>query len=203
MTSDFRDILRTIVALFIDWVRWTQFVPMLMAWAFILLALALMALVNFQEQGFTVVERLVILWDRYPWLPRLDGAVNPTETGGLTLDDEGFRSLVVAGWAGVSLVLLLLSLLRQAIFGPASPVPFMKKLRWTLIPAGFVGTYLFGSETFQGGPLPWLFGFTVACGIVVAVSAYSLGVGTVLGQMRDAVRSPNESEPRDAVSWGA
>lgn len=208
MTSDFRDILRTIVALFIDWVRWTQFVPMLMAWAFILLALALMALVNFQEPGFTVVERLVILWDRYPWLPRLDGAVNPTETGGLTLDGEGFQSLVVTGWAGISLVLLLLSLLRQAIFGPASPVPFMKKLRWTLIPAGlvwlgFVGTYLFGSETFHGGPLVWLFGFTVACGIVVAVSAYSLGVGTILGQMRDAVRSPNESEPRDAVSWGA
>jgi hypothetical protein len=207
MTSDFREILRTIVALFIDYVRWTQFVPMLMAWTFILLALALMALVNFQEQGFTVVERLVILWDRYPWLPRLDGAVDQTETGGLTLNDEGFRGVVVSAWAGVSLVLFLLSLLRQAVFGPASPVPFKKKLRWTLLPAGlvwlgFVGTYLFGSETFHGGPLLWLFGFTVACGLVVAVSAYSLGVGTVLGQMRDAVRSPSELETPDAVSWG-
>jgi hypothetical protein len=197
MTSDLQGMVRTVAALFIDYLRWTQFVPMLMAWAFILLALGLMALVNFQEQGFTVVERLIILWDRYSWLPRLDGAVDPTEAGGLTLNEEGFRSLVVSFWAGLSVVLFLLSLLGQAIFGPREPVPFTRKLRRTLLPAGlvwlgFVPTYLFGSETFQGGPVIWLFGFTLACALVLAVSAYSLGVGALLERVRSAIQPGNE-----------
>jgi len=196
---------RTVLALFIDWVRWTQFVPMLMAWAFILLALGLMALVNFQEQGFTVVERLVILWDRYPWLPRLDGAVDSTETGGLTLNDEGFRQVVVTGWAGISVVLFLLSLLRQAIFGPGELVPFTRKLRRTLLPVGlvwlgFVGTYVFGSETFHGGPVIWLFGFTAACALVLAVSAYSLGVSSLVDHVLATPARPlPESSPLDAA----
>jgi hypothetical protein len=206
MTSDVRDIVRTVMALFIDYVRWTQFVPMLMAWAFIFLALGLMALVNFQEQGFTVVERLIVLWDRYPWLPRLDGAVDPSETGGLTLNEEGFRRLVVSGWAGISVVLFLLSLLWQAVFGPAKPVPFTRKLRRTLLPAGlvwlgFVGTYLFGSETFHGGPILWLFGFTAACALVLGVSAYSLGVSSLLDHVLAALRPSADSSPLDATPF--
>jgi len=207
MTSDLQGMVRTVAALFIDYLRWTQFVPMLMAWTFLLLGLGLIALVNFQEQGVSVAERLILLWDRYSWLPRLDGAVSPTETGGLSLNEEGFRSLVVSFWAGLSLVLFLLSLLRQAIFGPAEPVPFLRKLRWAascagLVWLGLVGTYVFGSETFQGGPLLWFFAFALACGVVVAVSAYSLGVGALLERVRNAIQPGNEAGELGAVSPG-
>jgi hypothetical protein len=204
VTSDLKLAGRTLAILGLDYLKWTQLVPMLVAWAFLLLALGMLALVNFQETGFATVEGLVVLWERYPWLPRLDGAVDPTENGGLTLNEEGFREVVVNGWIGISLVLFLLSLARRAAFGPIDPRPFRRKLAWLLLPLAlvwltFAGTYVFGSETFHGPAWHWFVGFTVACGLVFAVSTYSLGVGHVVGLMQEALRSREEGEPAGAI----
>lgn len=205
MSSDLKLAGRTLVILGLDYLKWTQLVPMLVAWAFLLLALGLMSLANFQTQGFAAVEGLVVLWERYPWLPRLDGAVDPTETGGMTLNEEGFRQVVVNGWIGISLALFLLSLARRALFGPMDPRPYRRKIAWLLPPLAlvwlaFAGNYLFGSEPFQGPAWHWFLAFSVACGLVFAVSAYSLGVGHVVGRVQEGLRSPVEGKPAGAVS---
>ena len=189
--------------LVLDYVRWTQFVPMLVAWAFILLGVGMMALVNFQETGFTVVEWLVATWERYPWLPRLGEAVDTTESGGLRLDGDGFREVVLAGWAGISAVLLVLSLARRALFGPADPMPFRRKLGWlvaalALIWLALAGIYLLGSETFHGPPWHWFLGFTLACGGLFVVSAYSLAWGHFLGWVQEGLRRASDENPGEA-----
>ena len=186
---------RLAASLAIGYLRSTQLVPMLVAWAFLLLALGLMSLVNFQDTGFTLVEQWVVIWDRYRWLPRLDGAVTPTENGGLTLDDEGFRGVVISLWARVSLILFLLSLAGRALFGVRRRMPLRRKLMWLLPPAAlvwlaFAGNYFFGSAPFQGAAWTWFVGFTLACGVVLAVSGYSLTIAHILDQVRDALRAP-------------
>ena len=201
---------RAVAGLAIGYLRSTQLVPMLVAWAFLLLALGLMSLVNFQDTGFTLVEQWVVIWDRYRWLPRLEGAVTPTESGGLALDDEGFRRVVVSGWARLSFLLFLLSLAGQALFGARLRMPLRRKLLWVLPPAAlvwlaFAGNYLFGSAPFHGGAWTWFIGFTLACVLVMAVSAYSLTVAHILGRVREALRAPagEDDGPEPLVPGGS
>jgi len=195
---------RAVVGLAIGYLRSTQLVPMLVAWAFLLLALGLMSLVNFQDTGFTLVEQWVVIWDRYRWLPRLEGAVTPTESGGLALDDEGFRRVVVSGWARLSFLLFLLSLAGQALFGPRRRMPLRRKFLWLLPPVAlvwvaFAGNYLFGSAPFQGSAWSWFAGFTLACLLVTAVSVYSLTVVHILGRVREAIRTPASEAGRPGI----
>jgi hypothetical protein len=203
MTADTGSIGRSILAVGISYVRWTQLVPMLVAWAFLLLALGLMALANFQQQGFSVIGALVALWERYAWLPRLDGAVTQQPDGSLILDSDGFRATVVSAWGALSLVLLLISLVRRALFGPAAPLRFRRAMVWLLLPAAavwaaFVGIYLFSGETFHGPAWQWLLMFTAGCAAVLLVSAYSLGVSAVLDCV-EAALAPRADAAADAV----
>jgi hypothetical protein len=208
MNADLDRILRSLAGLFIDYLRWSQLVPMLVAWSFLLLALFSLALVNFQEQGFTVVELLTTLWERYAWLPRLDEAVVSQPDGSMILDGDGFKRVVVSGWAGISLVLLVLGWVVRFALGPAQPRSFRWKLLWPLLGAlvvwaALLAVYLFGSETFHGGAATWVLMFTGACAAAFVVSVYSLGVGHVLGQMRQTIEAGSDGvAPVDVVRSG-
>jgi hypothetical protein len=208
MNADLDRILRSLAGLFVDYVRWSQIVPMLVAWSFLLLALSTLALVNFQEQGFTAVELLGTLWERYAWLPRLDEAVVSQPDGSMTLDGDGFKRVVVSAWAGISLVLLVLGWLGHVTFGEPQPRSFRRKLIWPLIGAvvvwaALLAVYLFGSETFHGGAAGWVLMFTGACAAVFVVSVYSLGVGHVLGQMRRTIEAgPDGETAADVIRSG-
>ncbi len=194
------DIVKTIAVMALDYLRWTQFVPMMVAWAFLLLTLMLMAFANFQQEGFVIADALVRLWERYEWLPRLDGAVDDTETGGLSLNHDGFVALILSLWWQLSLVLFLLSLIKRVIFGAAPAVRFTRKLLYLLIPTAitwlcFVLIYTFGSETFHGSLLQWLVMFTLGCAIVFVISIYSLGVSSLITLVQDGLEGPTKSPP--------
>jgi len=193
MSNDLSLAARAAARLAVDYLKWTQLVPMIVAWAFLLLVVALLALVNFQEQSFTVVEALVVAWDRLPWLPRLDGAVVKGADGTLLLDDQGFRSTVLGVWGGVATVLFLLSQLWALVSGPRPPARFAGRLAvlagalaaaWCAL----LAIYLFGSETFHGGLWQWLLLFTGGCLAVGVVSLYSLGIAQVLELVSDGLR---------------
>jgi len=194
MSHDLSLAARAAARLAVDYLRWTQLVPMIVAWAFLLFLVALLALVNFQEQGFTVVEALVVAWDRLPWLPRLDASVVAQPDGTLLLDDQGFRSTVLGLWGGAATVLFLVSQLRALVWGARPPGRFAGRLAvlaaalaaaWCAL----LAIYLLGSETFHGGLLQWLLLFTGGCLAVGLVSLYSLGIAHVLELASDGLRS--------------
>ena len=54
---------RLLVGLAIDYFRWTQLVPMITVWAFLLLMIGAMLLVNFQQQSFSLFERGVTTYE--------------------------------------------------------------------------------------------------------------------------------------------
>lgn len=196
MPRDLALIVRSLARLAVDYFKWSQLVPMIVAWGFLLFAVALLAMVNFQERSFTIVEALVGVWERFAWLPRLDAAVVSEADGTLRLNDEGFRSTVLGLWSGTAALLFMLGRVRSWIWGPPErPAGFPRRMTWVAAALAVVwGTllliYLFGAAAFQGGPLSWILLFTGTCLAVGVVSAYSLGVAFVLDLVSDGLSRP-------------
>ncbi|MEE4281730.1 MAG: hypothetical protein V2I41_07295 [Pseudomonadales bacterium] len=205
MSKEVGEIVKTLAVMALDYLRCTQFVPMMVAWAFLWLTLMLMALANFQQEGFVIAEALVRLWERHEWLPRLDGAVNDTESGGLSLNHDGFVALIVSLWWQLSTVLFLLSLIKRVLLGSAPVLRFTRKVLYLMIPAAitwlcFVLIYAFGRETFHGSLLQWLLMFTLGCAIAFVISLYSLGVSALITLVQDGLEGSRKRPPRAHIA---
>ena len=180
----------TLLGLLVDYFRWTQLTPMILGWAVLLGALLVFAFVNFQAEGFTVLEALAKFWERYPWLPRIEDPGTSGEDGAWHIDGESLRGPVLAAWGVISMVFWGLAWLWQAVFGARAPWSLRGKLKVALGAGAaawlaFVAIYLLSSETFHGSPVRWLLTFTVMCALPVIVSVYSLTVAHVLGRLSD------------------
>jgi hypothetical protein len=72
-----RDLMVTLMVAALGYFRWTQLVPMLMAWSFLLIMLGALVLVNFQEETFSVLAYVDDLYMRYVEAdPAVDGAAD-------------------------------------------------------------------------------------------------------------------------------
>ena len=196
---------RLLVGLAIDYFRWTQLVPMITVWAFLLLMIGAMLLVNFQQQSFLLFEWGVTTYEAIfgpvePEHPATQtGSAAATETkgaetegGAITFTDEDFMPWVLRAWAIIALTGWLLGMLRARVFGPREPMRLKSKLGLAGIAAvacaalfGFA--YFFGSEEFQGSPVGWMLMFTGLPLGVWLVSAYSLAVAHGLDMLRRRV----------------
>jgi len=180
----------TALGLLVDYLRWTQLTPMVLAWAALLGLLVVFAFVNFQAEGLTALEALARLWERYPWLPRIEDPGTTTDDGAWHLDGESLRGPVLAAWGVISMVLWGLAWLWRLVSGAGTPWPLRRKLKVALGAGAaawlaFVALYLLSSETFHDGPVRWLLTFAALCALPVIVSMYSLTVAHVLGRLSE------------------
>lgn len=60
-----RDLMVTLVVAALGYFRWTQLVPMLMAWSFLLIMLGALVLVNFQDETFSILAYVDDLYMRH------------------------------------------------------------------------------------------------------------------------------------------
>jgi hypothetical protein len=195
--------LATLLIAAIQYVRWSQLIPMLTAWVLLLLMLMLIVAISFQEG----LDDLLVRSE--PWLESLlgaapqvgepavaeaqDGAGRVDASGALELDDIDIRPWIVRGW----LVLALIGALFDGVFrGRFSiwPARLRGRLVLAAVPAvgvalGLSACYLFGSEQFHGSLFSWLLLFAGAPLVVWLVSAYSLTVSAVLGALIDRIDS--------------
>lgn len=192
---------RSLLVVLLEYVRWTQFVPMLLAWGFLLFMLAAMALVSFQEPAFTALE-----WvgsQLAPWMERLRGSgllpsLPETDADGvLRLETGDFRRLILWGWTVLGLILLVLGLLRQWLFGAPRRSSFGRKVLWLLlwgllVFTGFGAVYLFGTEPFHGSPVGWFAMFLLGPLAAVLISLYSLGISAVVTALEDRLEAGPE-----------
>lgn len=184
---------RSVAAVVIGYIRWTQIVPMLMAWAFLILGFILYWFVNFQDAGFaglTMMEQAVMAWNGVEWLPVIEFQEGNGDTGSQPVTWESFQTFVLRAWAGLALVLLVLGRLREAVFGPAPPARLVRKLAVAGVMGlsawiAFIVTFLMSTEPHNGHPAMWIVMFAVWCVIPVGVSVYSLSVSHVLGLALD------------------
>jgi len=195
MSEDLRGLVKTLVGLGLEYLRWTQFLPLLFAWSFLLGAILLLGFLSFQQEGFQVLEALVAIWARFPWLPRFESLVSVQESGALEFQEGKIRDLVVRGWLGISMFGMLLSQGRTWIWGPRPVRSLRRKLvllggalgvSWVALLLLVLGPLANPNETVRSVVI-----LTVGCLGVAGVSTYSLLVGAAV----DRVRSFLDREP--------
>lgn len=194
-------LLRALASLALDYVRWTQLVPMLLAWTMLLLTVGALLLTNFQDASFSLIERGVGVYER--WIGPIDSVAGPAtdpasatqadprhQAGSeneesLRFTDEDLFPVVLRTWALLALVGWLFGVLRTLLFGPRKPTPLARKLRITFYAAaGCSGlmwiAYALGSSTFHGSVAGWAMLFIGGPLLVWGISAWSLLVGRLV-----------------------
>jgi hypothetical protein len=185
-----------------DYFRWTQLVPMITAWAFLLVMVGAMLLGSFQQQSFSTIEWGVNTYERVfgpvqtesetPADPAAGSASDQADDGAVRFSGEDFMPWVLRAWAIMALAGWLLGMLRAVVFGPREPMRLKRKLALAAIPATacvalFGLAYFFGSEEFHGSAVGWLLMFTGFPLGAWLVSAYSLSVTHGLDMFRRKV----------------
>ncbi len=159
-------LVRALASLVLDYLRWTQLVPMLFAWTVLLLMVAALLLTNFQDASFALLERGIGIYERVvgpldlgpPGATHADGGAEGASSSGpdadadadadavagavpaTTFTDEDIMPVVLRAWALLALVGWLFGVLRSMLFGPRQPDRLWPKLRIALyIAAGCSG----------------------------------------------------------------
>ncbi len=197
-------LLRALASLALDYFRWTQLVPMLLAWTMLLLTVGALLLTNFQDASFSVLERGLTLYERiagpFEDQPAPGGPAPSPESGpetatasdadgALRFSGDDIMPVVLRAWGLMALVGWLFGMLRTLLFGPREPTPLARKLRIAAYFAvGCSGlmwiAYVLGSETFHGNPAGWALLFVGGPLLVWAISAWSLLIGLLVRRLQ-------------------
>lgn len=197
--------LRYLFSIVLEYIRWSQMAPMILAWAFLLIALVAMTVINLQQASFTFLEWLMGIWQRYDWLPTWDNGEISEQDGTWHITDEQLKPLILKAWGVLSLLLLIIDLLRTSLFGPREPKPLSRSLLiaaivCVLFIAGFLLNYFFGSEPYAGSKAGWLALFIGGPAVVWLISAYGLSVNHLLSRINNKLIN-NYADSRRIASY--
>jgi hypothetical protein len=174
-----------LIGLILDYFRWLALVPMVFAWAFLVLAVILILAINFQGGIDRMLERAEPTVER--WLGP-DGY----DSEAISLTEEDFKPWVYRIWLAVALVGYLLDLVRGWLFGPRQ-LPSLKRklLRAAKFAAAcsvllFVA-WLFGSERWAGSAAGWIAAFIFGPFVVWMISAGCLSISHAINTIQPGV----------------
>lgn len=192
------EIVRFAAGWLVDYLRWTQVVPMIIAWLLVLLLLVGTSLVNFQQQAFTLLDSLLLWWSSQSWLPQPPESGQTIDNDHIQIGLQTLKSWALRIWLGLSVVLFLWGFLRQHSSKPPPPPRFKRQILIVSVAAGlvfiaFILNYLFGSETFNGSRAQWMFSFAAFAFLPWLVSLYSLTANYILGQISNALLKDPEN----------
>lgn len=184
-----RQLLRFGFELGIDYLRWTQLVPMLIAWTILLISLAAILLLNFQGIAESILFTLMGLLERFDLLEKLPAE---DQEFSISLDEGDLKGFVTKAWIVLAAIGYVLGKLLTLITGPRPMMPLRRQLLIAAMAAGitslgFFIAYFYGSEEFTDNPAGWYALFIAGPFIVWVVSAYSLGVGHMLQRVKEHI----------------
>ena len=184
-------LIRTVVDLALDYVRWSQFVPMLTVWGFTLLMVVALTVVNLQEQGADPIGTGLGWIVQLPWVGEYLRE-SAGKDGTVHLSDEDLKSFLMTAWAALSLVGMLLGIAWRAAMGEHAPWPLKRKigaslLGCLLLMGAMVANLYSHRDLFNGGTGEWLLMFTGVAALVFIVSLWSLTVTHVIDRARTSM----------------
>lgn len=200
----------------LGYLRWTQLVPMLVAWVFLLIMVGAMLLVNFQEQSFALAEQGLGLYERVfgplepgetaaPQAPpdQAPAADGDSASGAVHFSGDDIVAWLMPYWLFASLAGWLLGGLRSMLFGPRPGMPLSRKLviaaaAAALCSVGFFVSWLFGSEAFEDNPLGWVALFLGMPFLVWLVSAWCLSIAHLLDHLAGVMADTTPASYRPA-----
>lgn len=174
------------------YLRSTQLLPMIIAWAGVWGVLAAFAVVNFQQQGLSVLTALQAIGQQLSWLPSPGpiGSVQPD--GSFTLSGEDIRKVVLTYWGVLSAALYIITSLVARVRGPQPPMALRAQTRiaallGVLTFAAFFTLYVVSDQPFEGSTATWTMIFLALSIVPVFVSLYSLTVVRLIDRIGDAL----------------
>jgi uncharacterized membrane protein len=202
---------RFVLTHLVGYFRWTQTLPMLLAWATIWAILAAFVFVNFQTETLTLLSALEQLAERFPRLAASLPDVGPLgqdqADGSVTFGDEDIRRIVLTYWGLVSALLYLLSLAWQRMVSPRPRRGLLARFRLAAISSAvtFVAllvVYATSSQPFHGSLATWVMVFLALSLLPLGVSLYALTIGWVCELMVQGINSDSVvvTNPQSAPS---
>ena len=185
------DLLRAALRLAIDYLRWTQLIPMLAVWGFLLACVLVAALASFESQSIAALEVVIAAIAAFAQL--LPASIAPRSPDGtLQLSGNDLLNALLWAWFIVSLFGVIIS----SLIGPRLRPSFLETLGGrvkasgvaaALVSAAFFALYAAEPDQFNGtltSALPLFIGGPLIAWIV---SAWSLTISTALSLPEEGI----------------
>ena len=187
--------LKIVVSLALDYFRWTQFFPMIVAW-FIGVGMLLIILVTNNEELVASNSESIRQWI----MERPVVAETLTSTMGYVFSEEvvnkpffeAFKEVVLRVWALISVAMMVVAWLARWLFGPFKSWSLKRKLKVTavncmVLVGGYIACYFVDADQFNGSMMESMLQFSVWGIIIFIVSVWSLVVTHLLGKAQQAI----------------
>lgn len=199
----FKTLLSSLLQGGLSYLRWTQTVPMILAWSLALFTMLAALFVGFQKEGFSM---LIGLNEAFPelsdWLGQQlqdSGAVTATESDGMQFTLEPLVPWVLRGWGIIAALLTIVEWLKHRLRPSASqPRSLRRKLviaLWAVVIV--LGIMVVGSSAAGADAAESVLPLILMGVLLFGVSAYSLSVGHLIGKIGSALDEPAEVIDQD------
>ena len=183
----------------LDYLRWTQLIPMILCWAFACAMIGGLLLFGAHEAMQADPDRFEeMLEQAEPVLVPLIDTVAPVVSfmvgrgDGLTAEQW-----VIRIWGWLALLAMLLSWLRTAVFGPREPWPFRRKIVIVALAAAVYAVLILAAIVVLGADastLALVLNTIFFPLVLVGVSAWGLGVSHLVSKLQAKLAALDEAD---------
>jgi len=128
--KDLKQIAKTLVNLFLDYVRWTQLVPMVFGWIFAVVMILALLLIGLEGEINSLLEKAepyaVQFFGDAPETP-IDGETS-AESSSVQITEDEIVSWIYRIWGVLAFIGLLLNIIRTKLFGPKPQKGLRRKI---------------------------------------------------------------------------
>ena len=192
--------MQLLLSLAIDYIRWTQFTPMILMWAMVLGMLFILFFVSHEDAAWSMVGAVAEWTASLPWIgPKFLVLMESQAEDGVISPDLGaidYKSAVLWAWGGISLMFMAVAWIAGRFFGPFKPWTLKRKLGWaalacTMVVAVMMVLYFLDPETWNDGPYMVAFSASGMALVMFIVNAWCLSVSHALGVVSRYVAETN------------
>jgi len=191
----FKSMLKIVVSLALDYVRWTQLFPMIVAWL-LGVGLLLMIVVTHNEEAVGEKYESIAQWiiEKPVVAEMLSSTMKYVFSEEVVKKTffEAFKEVVLRVWALISMGMMVVAWLARWLFGPFKSWTLTRKLQVTLfncllLVAGYVSYYFAYADEFNGSMMKWMLQFEILGIAIFFASVWSLVISHLLGMVQQYI----------------
>jgi hypothetical protein len=189
-SSDFVIIAKLLAKLGLDYVRWTQLVPMVIGWAFALIMVFGISLVVFQGSIDAMIQRAEPTIERFlgPAPETTTEEYYSDEATTIQVTDDDILPWIYRIWGGLALLGWIFSIIRTKLFGPKPSRKLRRKIGITAIACiAYTGVLILlylaiGDFSGNTGPELMIF-FVLMPFLLFIVSVWGLSISHIIDKL--------------------
>ncbi len=199
---DKKDLIRIgklLAGLALDYLRWTQLIPMILLWTFACAMIGALLLIGAHEAMLSDPDRFEELIEQAePVLTPIIDAVAPVVSF-LVARGDGLSAeqWVIRIWGWLALIGMLVSWLVATIIGPREPWPFRRKIAIAAVAAVGYGLLILVSMLIldaEGSTLAIVINTAFFPIVLIIVSAWSLGISHLVDNVQRRLDNIGEED---------